>query len=252
MTRRISILVPLTLEGIGTGPLDKLLAAYEAEKAGGTILEVDRIHYGPATIESRYDEQLAAAFSLQAVERALARNVDAILCSCFGDVALAAARELSTVPVVGTGQASMTMATMLGHKFGVITLLDGTNHQIRELVRGYGYEDRCAGLTPVGLSVAELFRAEAGDGQRLREAMLAAGERLTGAGADVILLGCGGMGLAGITDWLSARLGAAVFDPNLVALKVTELLIDAGLSHSKLAYPPPARKIRRLPPDPGV
>src|SRR5262249_60419173 len=56
-------------------------------------------------------------------------------------------------------------------------------------------------------------------------------------GADVILLGSTTMHQAG--DYMSAHLPAPVVNPGPVAIKLTESLVQLGLTHSKVAFPSP-------------
>jgi len=48
---------------------------------------------------------------------------DGVLVDCFGDVGVKTAREITNIPVVGPGEASMVFAVALGHRFSVITVL---------------------------------------------------------------------------------------------------------------------------------
>jgi allantoin racemase len=57
-------------------------------------------------------------------------------------------------------------------------------------------------------------------------------------GAGVILLGSTTMHQAG--DYMAAHLPAPVINPGPVALKLTEMIVQFGLSHSKIDYPSPA------------
>ena len=141
----------------------------------------------------------------------------------------------------------MTVAAGIGRRFAIINLLEESEPLMEDLVRRYGFSDLFAGVITIGMGVADLLGEETGDSSELRRVMLDAGERAVAAGADVLLFGCGGFGLAGITDWLGERLGVAVIDPNPVALRFLEMMIDCGLCHSELGYPTPSDKLRRLP-----
>ena len=62
-------------------------------------------------------------------------------------------------------------------------------------------------------------------------------------GADVILLGSTTMHQAG--EYMSAHLPAPVINPGPVAIKMAEVFVQLGLSHSKVAFPPPSCDHRR-------
>ena len=57
-------------------------------------------------------------------------------------------------------------------------------------------------------------------------------------GADVILLGATTMHQAG--DYMAAHLPAPVINPGPVGIKMAEMLVQLGLSHSKVAFPSPS------------
>jgi allantoin racemase len=63
-------------------------------------------------------------------------------------------------------------------------------------------------------------------------------------GADLIILGCTGM--IGMAQELQKKLGIPVIDPTAAALKMAESIVDLGLSHSKLVYPKPSEKLRKM------
>jgi allantoin racemase len=57
-------------------------------------------------------------------------------------------------------------------------------------------------------------------------------------GAGVILLGSTTMHQAG--DYMSAHLPAPVVNPGPVAIKLTEAIVQLGLTHSKVDFPSPS------------
>ena len=61
-------------------------------------------------------------------------------------------------------------------------------------------------------------------------------------GAEVLVLGCTGM--TGMAERLSHELNVPVIDPIPTAVKLAEMLVGLGLSHSKLAFPVPPEKKR--------
>ena len=62
--------------------------------------------FGPESIESFYDEQVAACGVLDEVRKGEAKGVDAYVIACYGDPGLHAAREATERPVVGIAEAS--------------------------------------------------------------------------------------------------------------------------------------------------
>ena len=67
-------------------------------------------------------------------------------------------------------------------------------------------------------------------------------------GADVIVLGCTGLSYEVDLDPIMLNLGIPILDPWVVAVKTAFMLVESGLSHSKVAYPfPPKKKINEAP-----
>ena len=77
--------------------------------------------HGPVSIESSYDETLAAYHMMPLVKRANDEKYDAIVIACFSDPGLDSAKEISDIPVIGIEEATLHIASMLGHKFSVMT-----------------------------------------------------------------------------------------------------------------------------------
>jgi allantoin racemase len=132
---------------------------------------------------------------------------------------------------VGIAEASMLTACTLAHSFSVVTVIPRILPMLRDLVRRYGLESRCASVRSSGLSVLEIGAAMADAGEAiLQEARLA----IDVDGAEAIALGCAGMGP--LDRWLRERLpGVPVIDGVAAAVKLCEALHDQGLTTSKVS-----------------
>jgi allantoin racemase len=204
-----------------------------------------RIEYGPASIECELDQALAVPGTVAEVKAAAATGADAIVINCMGDPGLAAARELTSVPVLGTAQTSMHLAAMLGHRFTVLTVLDQLIHVDEVKAAGYGLGERLASVRSVGIPVLGL----GDDTERLIAGLTEQGLRAVhDDGAHVLILGCTGMlGLAAELAAALAQQGLTdvpVIDPLPATLHVAAALARSGLSQSKRTYPDPPAKDR--------
>jgi allantoin racemase len=193
---------------------------------------------GPVTIESSYDEAYAIAPTIDLVRRAQDQNYDAIILACFCEVGVEAGREISSVPVLGLEEPTLSMALLLGEKFGIMTEKRPRVAMKKRHVRRYGLLERMASIQPLGLSVAELDA----DPERTKEAGMALARQMVEEdGAEVIIMGCAAM--AGYSGDLERELGVPVLDPLQVTIKVAETLVDMGVTHSRVGlYAPPAPK----------
>jgi allantoin racemase len=76
----------------------------------------------PPFIET-YADMLQAAPGMVQLVREHQAAVDAFVVACHSDPNLDLLKESTTRPVVGIGEASMKLATLLGHRFSVISTL---------------------------------------------------------------------------------------------------------------------------------
>jgi len=216
----------------------KIRAVAEAVKRDDCKVTVICPSRGPVTIESSYDEAYAIAPMIDLVKEANKGDYDAIVLACFCDVGVEAAKEISLIPVLSLEETTLSVALLLGNKFGIMTE-KRPRVAMKELhVRRHGLLERMASIRPLELSVAEL----AADPERTKAAGMALGQRmLEEDGAEVIIMGCAAM--AGYSDDLERELQVPVLDPLKVTLKVAEALVDMGVTHSRVGlYAPPTPK----------
>lgn len=193
----------------------------------GMVVEVVNIKVGPSSIETFYDEAFALPGILKTVDE-YKTKCDAIVINCFADPAVNAARELTDVPVVGPAEASMMIALMLGHNFGVISTFKNSGPWIELQARNIGIEQRLAGAIGIDIPVLEL---EKDLKKTARYLVDAARYLIESKGAEVIVLGCTGM--APVAKTIKEELEVPVIEPMATAFKVAELIISLKLTHSK-------------------
>lgn len=229
---RIRVIIPNTSEEFRDSQRE------ERQQAAGSGVEVDVVclSRGPESIESSYDEALAAPYVLEEVLRAEKEGYDAVTIDCAGDVAIRAVKEVARIPVVSAGEASRIFALVLGDRFSVLTVLPETVRVIEHNIRAQGIWERLASVRSVNIPVLELE-----DQERATKALLAAArEAISNEGADVIVLGCTGM--SPVARRLAAELPVPVVDPAVAAIELAKSLVNMGLSQSKLSFPAPRSK----------
>jgi Asp/Glu/hydantoin racemase len=137
-----------------------------------------------------YLHHLAAGEIFHAVVQAERDGFDGALIACFHDPMLREARQAVNIPVVGFGESSMVLATLMGQKFGVVTISPYTVHDTEENISKYGLRDRCAGVRCIFEPGDEQEKAMV-DARRAIEIFTIASRELIAQGAEVILPGCG-------------------------------------------------------------
>ena len=229
---KIRVIAPITNREFIT----KTPIIYAEKARPDTVISAVCLDKGPASVESFYEDAVAAPGVIARAVEAERDGVDAVIIDCMNDPGLEAAREAVSIPVIGAAQASMMMASILAHKFSVVSTAARDVYPVELLIRRYGLKDKYASTRWVDIPVLDLGE----DDDKLLAALTTASvEAIRQDGAHAIVFGCTGMkGMAGQLEGnLKAQgLDAIVIDPSLAALKWAEMLIDLGMSQSRLSY----------------
>ena len=196
----------------------------------------------PPVVDSVYADYLAGAALVRGLValRATAGGPDAVVLAGFGNYGTAAVKEALDVPVVSMAEAAMALATLLCHRFAIVTTHPRMVPYTEDLVRLAGFDARCAGvravtLPPVGglAPVAEAVVAALA-------AEIARAE--TDLGVDLVILG--GARLSPYAAPLRGQVRLPVLEPVACAVQIAEALIRLDLRQSKtgrFARPPALR-----------
>jgi allantoin racemase len=181
---------------------------------------------GAQSIESAADEAFAAAEVVRIVQDQ--PDHDGYLIACFSDPGHHAARELTTAPVVGIGEAAYCATTMVSRRFAVITTLSRGRPDIEDALAHAGIAERCVGVLALEIPVAE----QGAEFPATTEAILSLGARAVDElGAEAIVLACGGM--SDIERVVSDELGVPATNGVVVGALMAHALWRAGLRTSK-------------------
>ena len=177
----------------------------------------------PEYIDYYTDQAIAAPGMMQIVKENEA-EYDAFIVACHCDPNLDLLKQITDKPVVGIGEASMKLATMLGHSFSVVSAGKHSIPNKRALIHKYGLDNDCASVR----GPKDDFDDPTVEGPYLNAAQIAMEEDL----AEVIVLGCAGF--AGMSEKMSAKLGVPVLDGVVSALIIASGLVKAGYTTSKI------------------
>lgn len=161
---------------------------------------------GPPAIQGAADGERAVSGLLSLLPEAAETGVDAIVIACFDDTGLTEVRTAAHCPVIGIGQAAMSVAALHGGRFGIVTTLQVSVPVIEENVKTYGHEPDCAGVLASGLPVLEV---EAG-GSVVESRLAATIRKSRSIGARSVILGCAGM--SRLAPAMAERTGAVLID----------------------------------------
>lgn len=212
------------------------------EYAGVTVSHAE-IRTGPGSIESEFEAAVSVPGTIAEVIRAQSEGVDAVVIDCMGDPGLRAAREVVSIPVLGPCETGMHIASMLGHRFSVLTVMRRLRAAFENTAAVAGLSTKLASVRSVDIPVLELEQ----DLDRTKAMLVMEGVRAVEEdGAEALIFGCTGlMGCAAsLREGLLARgIDVPVIDPIPTAVSVAAALVRSNLSQSKLTFPSPPEKV---------
>ena len=209
------------------------------------------LEYGPESIENETDLVLSAPFVLKEAIKGEKDGFDGIISYCFVNPAADACREAVGIPVLGSGEATMALASMVGRKICIVTILPNIVPLIRKQCSSYIAAGKLVSIRNADIPVKCI-----GDGNdeifdKLYQEAL---KGIIEDGADVIVLGC--TGFAGFAKRIGDRLEqegyiVPVIDPAAASLKMIEALVTCGVKNSNITYMAPIDKKVRFPGEGG-
>ena len=205
---RILVINPNSTEAVTRG-IDE--AVEPLRMAGGPAIDCVTLKEGPPGIETQQHVDGVVQPLLKLV-REKEKDYAAFVIACYSDPGLHSAREATKKPVLGISECGILTALTLGHRFGVIAILEKSIPRHLRYVGALGVTDRLAGELAVGIPVVELsnedktFRRMVEVGKALRERH----------GADVVVMGCAGM--ARYRKPLQDEIGIPVVEPTQAAV----------------------------------
>jgi len=192
-----------------------------------TIVDIVNIEKGASSIESFYDEAHAVPGVLKVIRENKDRY-DGIMINCFADPGLNPAREICEIPVAGPGESAMIVASMLGHRFSIISVLKNVVPMFEMKAAVMGLSKRLASVKYIDVPVLALENNPDTTVESIVEKINEAVEKDS---AEVAVLGCTGM--LSLYRKVKDKAGIPVVEPAAASLKILETLIDLGISHSK-------------------
>jgi allantoin racemase len=126
---------------------------------------------------------------LEGIIQAEKDGFDAAMICCFFDPVLKEARQAVDIPVLGAAESSMLMATMMGAKFGVVTVSPEAAFDMEANVLKYGLSSRATSIRPINATSREQMHILA-DAHESIEAFKRVGRELIKEGAEILIPGC--------------------------------------------------------------
>ncbi|NHC41795.1 hydantoin racemase [Bacillus sp. MM2020_1] len=209
-------------------------------------------HYPGHFITHSYLQNLHREQFVRAALMAEAAGYDAMFIGTIPDVGLLEARTLVDIPVVGYGQASFHMASMLGDRIGVVNFLTPLADELRQNAARYGLGEKLGPIVQLESGFEDVL-AGFNNPEPVIEAFKRAAESAISQGADVIVPGEGPMNVFLATFGISRIGDVPVVDSFGAGIKMCESLADlkriSGVYMTRRGYynsKPPAEAVARL------
>ncbi len=142
---------------------------------------------GPPAIQGPEDGDRAVPPLLELVRRASDSGADAIIIACFDDTGLTEARRLANCPVIGIGQASFILASLMPGRTAVVTTVPEAVPVIEANIAGLGLSQAIAGVVAADVPVLTLEHDPADAAARFHAVSETLPPEVTN-----IILGCAG------------------------------------------------------------
>lgn len=210
---------------------EKMLSAFAMPS---TEISVECIAHGPESIESAYDEILAGPYVIQQAVEAEKAGFDAVIVYCGSDPAVAAAREILNIPVIGPGKVSKLVAMDISYRYSVLTVLDNCVVRDTEAVWEKGLPaDKLASVRSIGIPVS----AVRDNMEKTFDALCNAARRCIEEDGCTMYCALGALEWPAWGNAWTNELKIPVIDPAPVAIKYAEMLAGLGICYSRKAYP---------------
>ncbi len=135
------------------------------------------------------------------------------------------ARALVDIPVVGYGEASFHLASMLGHRFGLMIFIERMVPKYHEQLAQYGLSSRCAAIRGTSFTFHDVVAGFDNPGP-LIDRFRQDARRLIAEGADVIIPGEMPLNLLLATERVNRVDDVPVLDGLAVTLNLCECQVD--------------------------
>ena len=206
---------------------DRLTAYLSGIASPGTEIDVHGIS-PPDRDFSRLSEFRCAVEAVDNGLEAAAQGYDAFVMGHFQDPGLYELKSAVSIPVVGTGEATLHLAAQMGRRIGLVTLDDVFRNWHLEQGDLYGLSQRISHVSGMNVAPADFGKCFAGDAAAkatLLAAFRAVADPMVAGGADVIVPAGVLPGLL-IGDEHGLRIGhAPVVNCAAVALMQAETLV---------------------------
>lgn len=177
---------------------------------------------------------------------------DCMFIGTIPDVGLLEARTLVDIPVIGYGQASFHIASMLGDRIGIVNFLEPLAVQLRSNAERYGLGGKLGPIVQTSIGFYDVL-AGFENPQRVIDSFIASAEEAIALGADVIVPGEGPLNVFLAAHGISRIGDVPVVDSFAAGIKMceslTDLKLNSGVTMTRKGFfnaKPPEEAVKKL------
>lgn len=221
------------------------LIVAEAARSFGAPVELLPVtaSRGVEYIETRSEALIAGAEAAYIITEH-AGKFDGVILAAFGDPGLPALKEVTDKPVIGITEAAVSLASLYGSRFSVISISERIVHWYRERIDALGRLSRVASFRPLEREFKDVGSVK----DDFREEFVSLCQRaVVEDGADALVLA--GAPLSGLAREVRELLPVPVIDGIGAAASMCEVLVRLGHGHHREGSfaPPPGKRVKGLP-----
>ena len=232
---RIKYIVPFPFDEVGLA--NRAAQLPDELRTPGVDYEFVPVRNSCHNADSAYELLLLDMYIAEAGFASEEEGYDAVVMDTVSDSGLAALRSRLTIPVLGPGLVQQHVAAMLGKRFSILTMWERWRPLYEKTMADYGTGQYCASIRSIGKR-PDQEQLLAGREEIVFDALEREGRAaIEEDHADVILIGSTTMHQS--VEHLRRTLGVPVINPGPLTIKLAELFVTLGLTHSKAAYMAP-------------
>jgi allantoin racemase len=188
--------------------------------------------------DNQYDLFLMEMFCFEEGLKAEREGFDAVIVGTMTDSGLSGLRSRLKIPVIGPAIVCYHLASILGLKFSIITTSNKWLHLYQKSITEMQLWPKVASIRAAGIE-SELLESYSEETFERNCSLYeqTALKCIEEDGASVIVLGV--TTFYKTYEIIKSRLPCPVIEPGTWALKIAVMLLELGLSHSKVCYPSP-------------
>lgn len=189
-------------------------------------VEIVVIEGGPEYLDRAHDFDTAVSAAVNLLQGLDPARFDVLIAAGAIDPGLALIRESSPVPVVGPGEASMYLASLIGRPLSIVTVDEHAIANSHVMLDRLKIKPPIASVRGIDMPVRQIVQ----DLDRARDRLVTAClEAVRQDGAEVIYLGAMTLGTLGVEDRIREEAGVRVINPIEVAFATaTQVMYTKG------------------------